>query len=203
MTYENKKIAIYGIAGVLVSCMIIASVAMTPWSRLETMFGSPRIPPDYPAWPLDMVKLFISNITEPIGVGSEAVLTVIVTSPYNVSDVTVRLDLLQVVDDLPIGIVFIGKSTTWNGDLRANISISFNIRINVLEVAYARIQATTAWYYEPSDEHMNLPDGNWNSVWILVSENDIQVSQEPINPPNYYEAKPANGTLPIWPNGTL
>lgn len=202
LIYENKKVAISGIAGVLVASLIIASVVMAPWTPTTPTSSSPKPPPGWPVWPLDMVKLFISNVTEPIGVGSEAVLTVIVTSPYNVSNVTVRLDLLQVIDDWPIGIVFIGNSTTWNGDLRANISINFNTRIKTVEVGYARIKATTTWYYEPLDEPMKLQDGNWNSVWILVSENGIEVSQEPITPPGVIVAEPNNGTLPVWSNGT-
>jgi hypothetical protein len=202
LIYENKKLAISGITGVLIASLIITSIVLAPWSKPATSGSLGNPPPGYPAWPLDMVKLFISNVTEPLGVGSEAVLTVIVTSPYDISNVMMKLDLLQVVDDLSIGIVFLGNLTTWNGDLRANISVSFNVRIKAVEVGYVRIKATLKWYYEPLDQHMELPDIR-NSVWILVSENYIQVSQEPITPPDYYEAKPSNETLPIWPNGTL
>lgn len=164
--------------------LIIASVVMASWSRPATSTPpsstSPDFPPEYQVWPLDMVTLFISNFTEPIGVGSEAVLTVIVASPYNVTNVTVRLDLLQVVDDWPVGIISIGgHSTMWNGDLRANRSISFNAKIKAIEAGYARIVANATWYNDLEECYMELLD----SLWIIVLENDIQVSHKPMMPP--------------------
>jgi len=196
MIYDIRKLTISGIAGILVASLITASIVTAPWLRPATI---PTFPSGLPLESPLTVNVIISNITEPVGVGSEAILTIILTSTCNASDVVVQFDLLQVVDDWPTGIRFIGENlTTWNGDLRANVSVIFTARIKAEEVGLARIKATATWY-----RYEYLRHEGKDSVWILVSENDIQVSQEPITPPGYYEATPGNGTLPMWPNGTL
>lgn len=196
MMYEAKKLALPGLAGVLVACLIFTTVLVAPWSTATT----PTFPSGLPLESPLTVNVFISNFTEPLGVGSEAVLTVIVTSTRDVNGTTVKLDLLSPSDPpmWPLGISIIeGNLSTWNGNLRANISISFNAKIKVVEVGYALIRATATWYQY---EYLRYNSGD--SLYILIFENDIQVSKEPITPPDYYEAKPGNGTLPIWPNGT-
>jgi len=197
MVNEKRKLAISGITGVLVACLIITSIVIVPWTPITSSY--PKPPPGV-SNPLN-VNVVVSNMTAPLGIGSEGTVTVIVTSTRNVSDVTIQFDLLQVVSNLPIGIVYIGgnlANITWNGDLEANVSMIFNARIRVVEVGYARIWITATWH-----ENEWLSYRATDSIWILIQESSIQISGDPITPPGFIEAQPGNGTLPIWPNGTL
>jgi len=201
MTRESYKPAIAGITGIMVAILIITSLVMVPWARLATPFTSPAsvdLPPGVPPIGSLVVGLFISNFTEPLGVGSEAIVTVVLTSRYDMPDATLKLDLLSPSDppDLPLGISIIeGNLPVWTGDLRANISVSFNWKIKAMEAGYARIWTTASWWY---DGWLGYCDDD--SLWLLVQENDIQVSHDPITPPGYFEALPFNGTYFNWPN---
>lgn len=194
--YEAKKLALPGLAGVFVACLIFTAVLVAPWPTATT----PTFPSNLPLESPLTVNVIISNLTEPLGPGSEGILTVVVTSTRDVNDTTVKLDLLSPSDPpmWPLGISIIeGNLSTWNGNLRANISVSFNAKIKVVEVGYALIKATATWYQY---EYLCYKSGD--SLWILILENDIQVSKDPITPPDIIVAEPGNGTLPVWPNGT-
>jgi len=196
----TKNLIIYATAGILVACLIITAIVMAPWESITSYLGFPKLPPGWPSGPLT-VQVFISNLTEPHGIGNEGTVTVIVTSTRNVSDVIVQFDLLQVVGNLPIGIVYIDgnlANITWNGNLEADVSMVFNARMRIVEVGYARIWITATWH-----ENEWLSYQATDSIWILIQESSIQISDEPITPPGFIEAQPSNGTLPIWPNGTL
>jgi len=197
------KLLISGLAGVVVACIIFTAVIVSPWSGLITSptssssdSGFPQLPPGWPSGPLG-VQVSISNLTDPLGVGSEGEMTIVVASKHDVSDVTAQFELLRVVDELPIGIVYTQgnlANITWMGDLRANVSVIFNAKMKAVEVGYARIRVTAIWYpfegfhYEATD-----------SIWILIQENSIQISHEPITPPGVIVAESGNGTLPLWP----
>jgi hypothetical protein len=191
LIYENRRLSIYGTAGVLVAFLIIASVVMVPWSRL-TPSSFPK-PPEYS--PL-IVNAVISNLTEPVGVGSEGDLTVIATSIRDVSKVVVKFYFLQVSSKWPIGIRFNGENASiteviWNGDLKANVSVIFTQRIKAVEVGYALIVATVTW--SPFESFQYVAN---DRVWILVLEDNIQVSHEPIALPGQMPfLPPLNATI--------
>ena len=191
---EVKNLVIPGIAGILLACAIFSAFVIAPWASTTSNVDFPQMPPGWPSGALD-VKLVISNLTEPLGVGSEGILTVIVTSTRNASDVIVQFDLLQVIDELPIGISFVGENlTTWSGDLRANVSMIFTAKIKVVEVGYARIISNATWYPFETFHYVAK-----DSLWILVLENDIQVSGDFIFPPGSNQTTPnppGNFTIP-------
>ena len=204
LVVKNKKLTLSGIAGVLVACLIIAAVSFNPWVMEPTSsdHGFPHFEPPPGAPPLGSLtlSLFISNFTEPIGIDSEAIVTVVVTSKCNMSGVTLTLDLVSPCEPPcgPLGVTVVeGNLSSWTGDLMANISAIFNVRLKIVEEGYARIWAKSSWWYDGWLGY-NASD----SIWILIHEGNVQISREPITPPGYLEAEPTNGTLPLWPNGT-
>jgi len=195
------RLMISGLAGLLVACLIFTVVVVAPKASIIRYYLS-GIPDEWLSNPLD-VKVAISNLTEPLGVNSEADVTIIVTSTKNASDVTVTMEVVSpsIPPLLPLGIIVVnGNFSTWIGDLTANVSVVFRARIGAVEAGYARIRVTATWY---DDEIGGLSYNREDSIWILIQENDIQVSQDPITRPGVIEAKPGNGTLPMWQNGTM
>jgi len=193
-----SKTVVSGIVGILVACLIFASVV--GYFEQVAFNTSPglKLPPEAPPLGSLTVTVAISNLTGPLGVGCEAVITVIITSKVNMTNVNAYFNLSRAISDLPRGIEFIsGNLTMWNGDLRANVSMVFTTKIKAIEVGYARIRVTAIWWY---NGWLGYPAED--SLWILVQENSIQVSHEPITSPNVIVAEPGNGTLPLWPNGT-
>lgn len=192
------RLAVSVLAGVIAACLIFAVVAVAP--QMSMKYYSGGYPDEWLHSPLN-VEVVISNLTEPLGVNSEADVTIIVTSTKNASDVTVTMEVVSpsIPPKWPLGITVIeGNFSTWIGDLTANVSVVFRARIRAVEAGYARIWITATWY----EIEYRRRCGE-DSVWILTQENDIQVSQEPITPPGVIEAKPGNGTWPVWPNGTI
>lgn len=193
---REMRLIIAGLAGVITACLIFTVVVAAPQTSTRYYFSG------YDEWlhsPLN-VDVVISNLTEPLGVNSEADVTIIVTSTENASNVTVTMEVVSpsIPPQWPLGITVVeGNFSTWVGDLTANVSVVFRARIRTVEAGYARIWVTATWY-EIEYQRRRGED----SVWILIQENDIQVSQEPITPPGVIEARPGNGTLPVWPNGT-
>jgi len=196
---ELRNLVIPGIGGILLACAIFSAFVIAPWTSPMSNVNFPQLPPGWPSGPLD-VKVVISNLTEPLGVGSEGDVTIIVTSTKDASDVTVTMEVVSPSDPplWPLGITVVeGNLSTCVGDLKANVSVIFNARIRAVEAGYARMWITVTWYpYESF--HFEATD----SIWILIQENNIQISYEPITPPGFIEAQPFNGTLPVWPNGT-
>ncbi len=193
MIHDSRKLTISGIAGVIVASLIIASVVMAPWTPATPTSSSPKPPPGWLGGTLS-VRSFISNLTEPLGVGSEGTLTVIVTSTLNASNVVVQFDMSPVSNNWPLGINFVGQNlTTWSGNLKANVSTIFNARIRAVEPGYARLLVTTTWY-PPEGDGCIVRD----MLFILVQENNMQVSHDPfmITTPPDLTVIPGNGTLP-------
>lgn len=176
---EVKNLVIPGIAGILLACAIFSAFVMVPWASTTSTWTSPTPPPGWLGGALS-VRSFVSNFTEPLGVGSEGTLTVIVTSTLNASNVVVQFDMSRYIGSWPMGIDFIGENlTNWSGDLRANVSMVFNARIKAVEAGSARLLVITTWY--PSDGSGGVYVRE--NLFILVEDNDIQVSHEPIAPP--------------------
>jgi hypothetical protein len=175
---QARNLVVAGIAGILLAGTIFSAFVIAPWSPLNAQLGSPSPPPDWRDWALS-VRSFVSNLTEPLGVGSEGTLTVIVTSKRNASNVVVQFDILQMSDSFPLGITFIGEPlTNWSGDLRANVSMVFTARIKAVKPGLARLLVDALWY-PPSAA---CGSGVREKLFILVQENDILVSHDPPPP---------------------
>lgn len=192
----DMKATISGITGILIACLIIATVVIAPWTAISSFVNAPQVEPGYLGWALS-VRSFVSNLTEPLGIGSEGILTVIVTSMLDASNVVVQFDMSPGGDSWPMGISFVsGNLTTWSGNLKANVSMIFNVRIRAIEAGGARLLVTAKWHAFEWECWVVR-----DMLFILVQDNDIQVSHDPITPPGYFEAVPFDGP-PIWPNGT-
>lgn len=163
LIYGNKKLAISGIAGVLIASLIIASVKMAPWSELAKSFSSRISPDDQPILlnPTNAditVDLSISNFTEPLGPGSEANVTVTVISKKDVSNVTVKIAVSPIymgqgtwpnITWTPIGpqgVGLVDGNSTWMINLTANVSESATIRVKATEVGLGVITVTAVWW---------------------------------------------------------
>jgi hypothetical protein len=196
------RLIVSGLAGVVAACLIFALVVMAPLSTLDTILGLPKLPHGWPSNPLN-VQVFVSNLTEPLGVGSEGEVAVIISSTKNASDVSVTIEVTSpsIPPSWPLGITVVeGDLSTWVGNLNANISVIFNARIRAVEAGYARIWVSATWYPGSPEGFAHKAS---DSIWILIQENNIQISHEPITPPGVIVAEPGNGTLPVWPNGTI
>jgi len=189
-----KKLTISGTAGVLVACLIIASLAISFKQIAVNTSPNFELPPGAPPLGSLTATIIISNFTEPLGVGSEAILTVVITSKCDMSNVVVTIDLVSPSDppSWPLGISVVeGNLSTWTVNLKANISLIFNAKLKIVEEGYARIWAKALWWY---NEWLGYPATD--SLWILVQENDIQVSHEPITPPGQMPfLPPINATI--------
>jgi len=196
MVNENRKLAISGIAGVLVACLTIISVVIPSWTPSDV--NAPQVPPELLAYAGALsVRSFVSNLTEPLGVGSEGILTVVVTSTLDASNVVVQFDMSQVSDSWPLGIDFIVENlTTWSGNLKANVSMIFNARIRAVEAGLARLLVTTIWYLSWVD-HVSVCVRDM--LCILVQDNDIQVSHYFIAPPGQMPFLPPNDNVTKFP----
>lgn len=200
MVNEKRKLAISGITGVLVACLIIISIVMVPWSMLLTSSTFPKVPGLPPNNSPLAVNVTISNFTEPVGVGSEAEITVTVTSITNASDVKVQITLSPIYMGEgtwpnitwtpvgPCGIDFVNGNSTWIINLTANASTSFTAKIKATEVGIGVIVATATWWNTPS----TFCEGK-DVLYISVLENEIAVSQDQILPSGFNEAM---GTSP-------
>lgn len=190
------RLIIAGLTGVIAACLIFA-VVVAP--QISMKYYSGRYIDEWLHSPLS-VEVIISNLTEPVGVNSEADVTIIVTSTKNASDVTVTMEVVSpsIPPRWPLGITVVeGNFSTWVGDLRANISVVFHARIRAVEAGYARIWVTATY---PDPTVGSLSHSGDGSAWILVQESDIQVSQEPITPPGQPPFLPG---LPIPSNVTM
>jgi hypothetical protein len=180
------RLTIAGLAGAIIACLIFTVVVVTPQTPLRRYLSGYE---EHLATPLD-VKVAISNLTEPLGVSSEADVTIIVTSTKDASDVTVTMEVTSPSDPphWPLGITVLGDGfSTWVGDLTANVSVVFHARIRAVEAGYARIWITATY----SDTERSLTYRGQDGVWILVQESDVQVSYEPITLPGQPPFLPA------------
>jgi hypothetical protein len=185
------------LVGVATACLIFAVAIVVPQTVIRYYSGG--YVDEWLDSPLN-VEVVISNLTEPVGVNSEADVTIIVTSTKNASNTTVTMEVVSpsIPPQWPLGITVIeGNFSAWVGDLTANVSVVFHARIRAVEAGYARIWITATY---PDPAVSSLSHRGEDSVWILVQENDIQVSYGPITPP---DQPPFLPELPIPSNLTL
>jgi hypothetical protein len=104
-------------------------------------------------WNIGGVKLYIGNVTEPGGVGSEADLAIIFSRSKDMFNATLQISL-------PKGISLTSGNSTWSGDLKANVSISLKARIKFLEVGN--------WFVQVRGEGI---------VWVPTSLIDVNTGE--------------------------
>lgn len=95
------------------------------------------------------VNLTVSNFTEPVGVSSEAEITVVVKSRCEISNVTIRIDLSEAWPSIysrGISLLDGSSSRSWMVDLQANVSMSFTERIKAFETGFGAIEVTARWW---------------------------------------------------------
>jgi hypothetical protein len=182
------KLLISGVIGVAIACLIFIGVVAPPWSELAKSFFSPRVSPNTPTIPIVdnatlSVNLTISNFTEPLGLDSEADVTVKVISRKDMSNVEVKITLSPIYIGQgawpnitwtligPKGIDFIDGNSTWIINLIANVSTSFTTRIKATEIGLGVIVATAIWWDTPSTFHKSEAA----PLHIKVLENNIEV----------------------------
>lgn len=172
----KMKLLIPGSAGVLIACLIFTTLVLSRPS-IETMLSSTSVPTDLRLSPIT-VRLTISGFTEPRGIGSQALLTINVTSNINVSNVVLQIDLRKAGVEWPSkGIELVSGATTWNGDLLANVPIILNIVVNATEVGYGVIQVEAkAIGYENWISTIEM--GPIDYLGIVVLENEIIVFED-------------------------
>lgn len=143
--------AVSGVSGTLVACLVIASIAIAPWFRHngETSHPSngdshfPSVPPDLAPSPL--VNVTLSDFIEPYGVDSEADLTLTVLSKCNISDVIIRIDIFP-KEDSCISFVDDTSSQSWIVDLEADVPIVFMGRVKTIKTGLGEIRARAEWW---------------------------------------------------------
>lgn len=137
-----KKIILYGAVGVLVACAILAFTDLF----LRPVPSSPRAPSELlsvrgdpspeVSGPLFNMSAILYRFTEPLGVGSEANLSVNVTARYNESAIVVVDIKPFVAQSWSTGVKFSDRGTklVWVGNLQANVSKTFNFTVKAFEI---------------------------------------------------------------------
>jgi len=189
---REMRLLISGLAGVGVACLIFTALVL-PRSNLEMMLGSTRT--DLPLSPIN-VRLTISGFTEPWGIGSQALLTINVTSSVKAVNVVFKISLRKAYEDWPSqGLELISGNTTWNGDLLANVSIIMSVKVNATQIGYGRIVAEVTWYDSSSEYEYYSVD----QLGIVILEDEILVIEDlGGNLPHLFP--PGSNPTPPWPS---
>lgn len=190
-----KKLAVSGIAGVLVACLIIASVRILPLFKLAThelpksellavhgvLSESPQ-----PGRHILNVSFILYEFTEPLGPGSEANLTVTMTPNFNETDVVAMFNIEPSSPPRSKGISFADGHSKWIwvGDLEANVSKALNVRLKANEVGFAVMRGYVSWwrYYDPEEPHFGLLHGGYLRLGFTVLENNTLAATYPRYP---------------------
>jgi len=188
------RLIISGLAGVIAACLIFSTLVLSR-SNIEMMLGAPNS--SLPVSPIN-VRLITSGFTEPRGVGSQALVTVNVTSSVDAANVSLKISIRKAYEDWPSqGIEpLIGSVTSWNGDLSANVSVIIPFAtVNATQIGYGRIVAEVTWYDSSSHwEHYSL-----DQLGIVVLEDEILVVENIGGALPYMFPPGSNLTLP-WPS---
>jgi hypothetical protein len=167
------RLIISGLAGVIAACLIFSALFLSR-SNLEMMLGSPSN--SLPVSPIN-VKLTISELTEPRGIGSQASVTINVTSSVDAANISLKISLQKAYEDWPSqGVELISGFTSWKGNLYANVSLIFNsfATINVTQIGYGRIVAEVTWY----DSSSNWEHFSYDQLGIVVLEDEVLVVED-------------------------
>ncbi|MEM2972446.1 MAG: hypothetical protein QW270_08540 [Candidatus Bathyarchaeia archaeon] len=157
-----KKIVLSITMGIAFSLAIFTVLTIMPCTQPTT----PQPSPLSEGVPLSAINitLHISQFTEPQGLGSEANLTIEIVSIEDASNVMVNVSL-------PEGISLLEGDLAWTGNLTANVSSSFNLRIKAVEVGNWTISATAMWYLTSNSWY-----GDIDRMCICVFEDRIVVT---------------------------
>jgi len=166
------------LAGILVACLIFTAIVFPAQQKTEPqLYYTPPLSNALPS-PVE-VKMFISNLSEPVGIGSEADITIIATSSVNLSEAVIEIQVMKAFSDWPaMGIEVVGGDLHWTGNLTAQVSALTHIRIKATEVGFAKIYAYVTW------PNHGIYSASVAKLGILVRENEIQIIQ------------PSGGTIP-------
>jgi len=167
------RLIISGLAGIIAACLIFSTLALSRPS-LEMMLGFPRN--SLPVSPIN-VKLITTGFTEPLGVGSHALVIVNVTSSVDASNVSLKMSIRKAYEDWPSqGIEpLVFSVTDWKGDLLANVSLIIPFAtINATQIGYGRIVAEVTWY----DSSSNWEHFSYDQLGIVVLEDEILVVED-------------------------
>jgi ABC-type uncharacterized transport system YnjBCD permease subunit len=190
---REMRLIISGLAGVIAACLVFSALILSR-SDLEMMLGSPSN--SLPVSPIN-VRLTTSGFTEPRGIGSQALLTINVTSSVDAANVSLEISIRKAYEDWPSqGIELVSGFTSWKGDLLANVSAIFNpfALVNVTQIGYGRIVAEVTWYDSSSNwEHYSL-----DQLGIVVLEDEILVVED-LGGVLPYFLPPGSNPMPPWP----
>jgi len=155
-----KKLVLCGMAGVLVASTLLAFTDLflrpipSPRKTASELLRVSGICPELEG-PFFNMSAILYRFTEPLGVGSEADLSVTVTARYNESSVVVVDIKPPWVASWSTGVKFAdgGTKWVWVGDFQANVSKTFNFTIKAFEmgegIVYGR--AVQSKFYHGSD----------------------------------------------------
>ena len=87
------------------------------------------------------MRLTISGFTEPRGIGSQALLTINVTSSIDLSNVVLNINLRQAHGWPSEGIELAGDSMPWNGDMLAGVPVILEMVVNATEVGCGVVES--------------------------------------------------------------
>jgi len=201
------KLSTSGFTGILTACLIF-TVLVLPLSNLEAILASPSPPKELPPLLPINVKLATSGFTEPKGIGSQALLTVNITSSVNVSNVVLQISLSKAYEVWSSsGIKVVSGSTSWSGDLVADTPVIINVIINATEIGYGKIVAEAIWPDRPSVYLASIDHDLSDAVGIVVLQNEILVFDDycgilpsvyppDFNPPIFPAPSNVTGPLP-------
>jgi len=181
MLCDTKRLAIYGIVGIIAALPIIATMTFMPWTEPED--ESSNSTPYGPGFPnIDWVGyldnfLIVSNFTEPYGIGSEADLVAGVVSSCDLN-ATAKVELSSITMDKSSCIVFVGGGTirSWQVSLEANVSTFFAEKIKIIGLGFASVRVKADVDYQTAPGTILQKIGE--SVLIGAWEKGILVTKE-------------------------
>jgi len=190
------RLIISVLVGILAACLIFTAVVFSAQQKLELpLYYTPPLSNALPS-PVE-VKMFISNLSEPVGIGSEADITIIATSSANLSEAVIEIQVVKAFPDWPaMGIEVVGGDLQWTGNLTAQVSALTRIRIKATEVGFAKICAYVTW------PNYGRYSATVAKLGILAQENEVQIIQPDggdiphVYPPDKY---PPGWIPPNWP----
>jgi hypothetical protein len=194
---REMRLIIAGLAGAIAACLIFSTLILSR-SNLEEMLGYTSTRVDVPASPID-VRLTISGLTEPRGVGSKALLSISVISRIDAANVSLKISVSKAYEDWPSqGIELMSSLTSWKGDLTANVSVVFNsfATVNCTQIGYGRIFAEATWY-DPSFSKCEVC--SIDQLGIAVLGDEVLVIEDAYGNLPYMFPPGLIPTLPIFP----
>jgi len=161
--------------GVVIALAIFLAISNTPWPSSKSDDSTSDI-----AISAIHTTLVFSSFSMPQGLGSEAILTIEVSSLEDSANVSVHVNL-------PEGLLLVTGDLDWNVDLKENVSDSRTMVIRAVQVGNWTVSATARWYiYDDSWE------GDSDIACVCVSEDSISVIRKIYWTPDVLPDIPSN-----------